>query len=1620
MPENPKSFAAAGPAMKAVAEKVAANKENEKNTTQAEITRQLKQIDYLQEAINRRRDQALKLGHKEAQVTVPGYAASKDQLGKLKSELERLNNGADLTEAAKKKIEKSRQSISRHMHDFLQTSRGKVLLREPGTVAQPEQVSRDSATEDFKNYTHAERSVQTKLRNQAINLRDKLKSIEAAELNIQLQSEIRIHTDALHAVLTKLEDNALLYKNYSDIRARLDIAEALITRLAGDQKPTKLPKYVTTPGEMVGDPSIPVEKRNNTLTLTNDQRVDLGDVECSPAVDELDTGYPEPVFRSRRRNGFIAKENIVVVEPPVDETDYERVVAEKATLAKIAQKERLSQPDYEADMTNEEMDAYEAGMVPRTTKWEKKGKFGTNTVWKKSEPLSGDEGSPPEAQDVSAEPEMKQEQKTETMERKTGWWNKDFRDRQTVRKEPEVNAVPEEVVNETEESPMPVSGEEKVGSDIPEFINKLDIEGNYDFSQMSEAEKRVHDAHNTVFGNDQKGKKEGGVNITIGNGFSGSIGNIGDNNTGGNIEKGEVYPPKNENELKGETSESGEEVAEPNEEGLEAEEETEKIESPEARAERLASMETQAREMMEKIEAEKTVLLDILNNEGLPLTLVQRKRGEDTVFDTARGVTNRIADISADTENFDDKLEQAGDTWKMYHSEFLDRATEFIKKGQAAAAANEVSFRDEDFAAALGFGYEGKEVLEPVFNVTSEIKESLHKWDAENPETDYQIAVVAFNKAKTEFKDFEQNDYLASATRLKQINDELNYSLLKLPTKYRRELKKEKAEILALEDEYMEKEAVYMTALKTVLDERKFRQGKHDTAEGLTDEEKATRPKLKEEDKGSEYYRDLMMARAFAVEGDDEHRTSVFENSHGGEVQRDRRSALDKRLEYRKSTLSSESKYKFEIFDETWGKSNFTKKAWDKAPRWARFAAGAGVAGVLTASLIARGPVAIVVAALTGGATRLLLDNFDSKIASKFSARVESQELNFSLHRMEALQDQASDFISLQKQVEAEFSQIDAIKRSNERRGWAYTGAKTGLAGLAGFGAGSQFNNGMTFCELWDAMKFTNCGPAVALPAGVDALPSTGGEDTLISTRPEARPGVGTETVDVPESVGGEPTGRPEARPEVAAETASTSKLVSSEAVIRPEARPELTVREPDFTREGIYTVEGEDTIWDIAEGQTAVGEVPAFADVSPENLQALTDLVRDSIKGDPELAREIGVRTVNNPNLWLYTGDPFDPEAFNRVAAEIAIYKGWLPEGYSIVDTSIASPSEVPAEIIVPDPEAAAGEMPAYTTDGEEPVIRPEARPGVESEIGPVSYAPETAMRPPERAWSNPAELIPELARAIDSRESLLEGIRTVNNFLPTEAISTFYEAVGLNNITETRVPTAFMGGNMHTTFNAVPGTSMEGLGLLDPRLKDDYGLTQVVLTDGGRLVSGTTEAGVQINFARFDGSGIRLETMLEALNPPHVESIGAEFIERSQGVPIREASGLYENLVKRETLVESFNRIAGVGMIEAGLTTLYEVPNQEIKAALVENRLSEFLIEKGVTESLVIANRFADIVAGMYEGVGSQSGSSFSNFQYFLETFVTPEMSAFEINRYITSPNISALSAARGRVGI
>ncbi len=95
------------------------------------------------------------------------------------------------------------------------------------------------------------------------------------------------------------------------------------------------------------------------------------------------------------------------------------------------------------------------------------------------------------------------------------------------------------------------------------------------------------------------------------------------------------------------------------------------------------------------------------------------------------------------------------------------------------------------------------------------------------------------------------------------------------------------------------------------------------------------------------------------------------------------------------------------------------------------------------------------------------------------------------------------------------------------------------------------------------------------------------------------------------------------------------------------------------------YIIERGDTIWDWAEGQIeGLEQPPVFAEVQPDRLQAfILDVVKE-LNNNPDLAKEVGIRINNNPNLWLFENDTLSSQQqslFAQVARDIATSKGYI-----------------------------------------------------------------------------------------------------------------------------------------------------------------------------------------------------------------------------------------------------------------------------------------------------------------------------------------------------------------------
>ncbi len=129
---------------------------------------------------------------------------------------------------------------------------------------------------------------------------------------------------------------------------------------------------------------------------------------------------------------------------------------------------------------------------------------------------------------------------------------------------------------------------------------------------------------------------------------------------------------------------------------------------------------------------------------------------------------------------------------------------------------------------------------------------------------------------------------------------------------------------------------------------------------------------------------------------------------------------------------------------------------------------------------------------------------------------------------------------------------------------------------------------------------------------------------------------------------------------------------------ILPEPLPEVI---------DTYSVEAGDNLWDMSEGQTNAPQPEAFQNMSGQQLQSAIAEVINQLKANPEAAQEIGMRVIDNPEQWLYSGDNFNPEKYNEFVNQIAEEKGW---NIDPAEVATEPPEEPPVPTTVEAPKEA------------------------------------------------------------------------------------------------------------------------------------------------------------------------------------------------------------------------------------------------------------------------------------------------------------------------------------------
>lgn len=119
--------------------------------------------------------------------------------------------------------------------------------------------------------------------------------------------------------------------------------------------------------------------------------------------------------------------------------------------------------------------------------------------------------------------------------------------------------------------------------------------------------------------------------------------------------------------------------------------------------------------------------------------------------------------------------------------------------------------------------------------------------------------------------------------------------------------------------------------------------------------------------------------------------------------------------------------------------------------------------------------------------------------------------------------------------------------------------------------------------------------------------------------------------------------------------------------VVLPEAEPAEVIT-PTVGEGSKYSVEQGDNYWDLMEGQTAAGVLPAMRMVSPEHVPTVIRLVQQAIDTDPALRSEIGFGS-NTGELRL--GATLNVQRLDEFVTKIAIDNNFITETATAPETS-------------------------------------------------------------------------------------------------------------------------------------------------------------------------------------------------------------------------------------------------------------------------------------------------------------------------------------------------------------
>jgi len=130
---------------------------------------------------------------------------------------------------------------------------------------------------------------------------------------------------------------------------------------------------------------------------------------------------------------------------------------------------------------------------------------------------------------------------------------------------------------------------------------------------------------------------------------------------------------------------------------------------------------------------------------------------------------------------------------------------------------------------------------------------------------------------------------------------------------------------------------------------------------------------------------------------------------------------------------------------------------------------------------------------------------------------------------------------------------------------------------------------------------------------------------------------------------------------------------------------------------------DGRYSLWNIAEGDLAdPSKVPvpieqpvAFAAAAERgDLQNLISEVVKEIESNPAAREILGMKVDNNPNEWLYAGNTFNVDAYNRLALIVGVREGILDPSMLVVASEIDNVptpevvvAPVPPEVMTPQP---------------------------------------------------------------------------------------------------------------------------------------------------------------------------------------------------------------------------------------------------------------------------------------------------------------------------------------------